>query len=324
MAKSRPPPSSLPGAGSISVGRYGASVNVVIQVKGRDAIPVRAIPFLTSWQLFTPDVLAKVLAQDDEVTAAHGMRELTAYRVEGGNVDPISAIWWRNFACRELKLLSDTISASQSSHDAGYQQWRWQSVVKLPAGVFVWRDEFVQGYERQLVRLMRAAWRDPDVEYPDHGEKVETPEEMQQRLKLDFEPFITDKAILATIVEGFETATDKTPGSKPAPGPDNDGLATREKLIAAFGSFTGMTKAWFDNVKDTPGLKAARRYAGTGGKNGAPPLFDPYVVMQWLLSPKRKKGTPISERTAWRMLKTHFQKSYKAHAIDDPNEGSPG
>lgn len=180
-------------------------MNVVIQVNGRDAIPVRAIPFITNWQLFTPGVLAKVLAQDDEVTAAHGMRELTAYRVEGGNVAPIPAIWWRNFACRELKLLSDTISASQSSHDAGYQQWRWQSVAKLPAGVFVWRDEFVQGYERQLVRLMRAAWRDPDVEYPDHGAKVETPEEMQQRLKLDFEPFITDKAILATIVEGFET-----------------------------------------------------------------------------------------------------------------------
>ncbi|MBK6999442.1 MAG: hypothetical protein IPH35_05570 [Rhodoferax sp.] len=37
-------------------------MNVVIQVNGRDAIPVRAIPYITSWQVLTPDKLADVLA----------------------------------------------------------------------------------------------------------------------------------------------------------------------------------------------------------------------------------------------------------------------
>lgn len=101
-------------------------------------------------------------------------------------------------------------------------------------------------------------------------------------------------------------------------------LATPKELIAAFKSFTEMDESWFKRIDDTPGLKAARRYAGTGGRSYEVPLFDPYKVMLWLVNPKRKKGTPISEKTAWRMLKAHFPKSHEAHAIGDPNEDSSG
>lgn len=108
------------------------------------------------------------------------------------------------------------------------------------------------------------------------------------------------------------------------PALDPDMLATPKKLIEAFGSFTGMTDAWFDHIDDTPGLKAAVRYPGTGGRRYKVPLLDPYKVMLWLVNPRRKKGTPISEQTAWRMLKTHFQKSYEVHAIGDPKQDSSG
>ena len=98
-----------------------------------------------------------------------------------------------------------------------------------------------------------------------------------------------------------------------------DMVATRQQLIDAFGVFTGMDMAWFDNLNDTPKLKAARKHTGQGGRGGAEPLFCPYEVMQWLADPKRRKGRPLSKPTAWRLLKERFGKVYDAHSIGYPN-----
>lgn len=98
-----------------------------------------------------------------------------------------------------------------------------------------------------------------------------------------------------------------------------DMVATRQELIDAFGKFTGMSLAWFDNLNDSPKLKAARKYAGQGGRHSAEPLFCPYEVMQWLADPKRKKGKPLNNTTAWRLLKGSFGKVYNLHSIGDPN-----
>lgn len=96
-------------------------------------------------------------------------------------------------------------------------------------------------------------------------------------------------------------------------------VATRTELITAFGKFTGMDKSWFDNLTDTPKLKAARKYTGQGGRNSAEPLFCPYEVMQWLADPKQKKGKPLTNTAAWRLLKSHFPKVYSHYSIGDPN-----
>jgi len=98
-----------------------------------------------------------------------------------------------------------------------------------------------------------------------------------------------------------------------------DMVATRQDLIAAFGKFTGMDKTWFDNLNTSPKLKAARKYTGRGGRHSRGPLFCPYEVMQWLTDPKRKKGTPLSDTTAWRLLKGNFGKVYNLYSIGDPN-----
>jgi len=96
-------------------------------------------------------------------------------------------------------------------------------------------------------------------------------------------------------------------------------VATRKDLIDAFGKFTEMNMTWFDNLTDTPKLKAARKFTGQGGRHSAEPLFCPYEVMQWLADPKRKKGKPLSETTAWRLLKGNFGKVYNQYSIGDPN-----
>ena len=96
-------------------------------------------------------------------------------------------------------------------------------------------------------------------------------------------------------------------------------VATRKELIDAFGTFTGMDMTWFDNLKDTPKLMAARKFTGQGGRNSAEPLFCPYEVMQWLADPKRRKGKSLTNETAWRLFKRNFGKVYNRYSVGDPN-----
>ena len=99
-------------------------------------------------------------------------------------------------------------------------------------------------------------------------------------------------------------------------------LATPAQLIAAFGVFTGMNKAWFNKLSDKPQLLAAKHKAGESGRGGTAPLFYVFPVMQWLIDPKRKAGKTdqtMLESTGWRMLQAHFPEvydQYEAHAPD--------
>ena len=102
-------------------------------------------------------------------------------------------------------------------------------------------------------------------------------------------------------------------------GADINLLATRQQLIDAFGSITGMNLSWFRNLKYTPRLKDACKRPGRGGKGHIiQPLFCPFEVMLWLVDKKRKTGKPIGDFTAWRMLKAHFPKVYAIHADAAP------
>lgn len=96
-------------------------------------------------------------------------------------------------------------------------------------------------------------------------------------------------------------------------------LATREHLITAFGSFTGMDAGWFANVKDTPALLAARKVTGQGGRGHiAEPLFSPFEVLQWLINPARRKGRLLSKHKGWELFESHFPRAYAAYSVGDP------
>ena len=99
-------------------------------------------------------------------------------------------------------------------------------------------------------------------------------------------------------------------------------LATRNQLISAFGAFTGIDKAWFKNLKDTPALLKARKVEGVGARGSTrEPLFSPMEVMLWLMDPKRKKGRPFhSDGKPWELLEKNFPLAYKKHSSADPRE----
>jgi len=118
--------------------------------------------------------------------------------------------------------------------------------------------------------------------------------------------------------DGVADESVPVPNSK---APDLTKLATREQLIAAFGSFTGMNMGWFNNQKDTPTLFAACKVTGQGGRGRiAEPLFCPYAVMLWLIDPKRRKGGKLGAEKAWQLLEDHFPVVYAVHSVGDPRQ----
>ena len=173
-------------------------MHVVTDINGRDALPVRAIPLLTDWRGLTPDGLAQILAGgSDHWPSFDG---LTAYRLQiDGSIEAIPPRWWQSWVVRKLNATSDAIKAKQASHETGYQRWRSESLAQLPAGVFVWRDEFETAHT---------------MEYGPEGARARSnPEGFDPSVHiLNFNPH-PDPAIatLGMVLEGFNRAADGGP-----------------------------------------------------------------------------------------------------------------
>lgn len=131
-------------------------MNVLVEIDGREAIPVRAIPYVTNWAL-DPLSLARELARSDQRTHVATsdapadwvqVWNLLAYTASGEMETPreIRPIEWEPIATK-LEALSNTIRAEERHQDALLQAWRDKSVQSLPSGVFVWKDELLAAWE---------------------------------------------------------------------------------------------------------------------------------------------------------------------------------
>ena len=102
-------------------------------------------------------------------------------------------------------------------------------------------------------------------------------------------------------------------------GYDLNDLALPQQLIAAFGPATGMDDAWFQKVEG-PLLRARIMKGQIGRSRSIPPYFCPYLVMDWLIDPKRKKGKSLSAQRGWKILKANFPRVHDTFQMQDPNE----
>jgi hypothetical protein len=119
-------------------------MSVVVSINGREAIPVRAIPYVTGWDV-SPDMVAQSLANSSD-----GVRldRLTAYQYHAdGSHAPILSKEWDGIEDR-LRGLSESLKAKSSNRDITRPQWLKESIPLLPAGVFVWRDELEKSWHR--------------------------------------------------------------------------------------------------------------------------------------------------------------------------------
>lgn len=179
-------------------------MSVIVMIEGREAIPVRAIPLLTYWETMSSDALVMALAGDEHFYHFEGLQ---AFRLRDRRVIAIPATYWENVALTKLEALSDRIGAVEVSHKAGLDEWRSESLKVLPAGVFVWRDDFEP--------LHCARYRD-SMTFFKHLETGEVmgPEEQERRTQLDFDPLNIGMGEERIIMEGFEPQA-TTPSPSP-------------------------------------------------------------------------------------------------------------
>lgn len=154
-------------------------MNVIIEIHGREALPVRALPWMTSWNFGSQEV-AELLAGDLKWSIPVQARYLDASEVRNY---PIAR--WKNTHTIALEELVAT-SLMRS-------EWETAATTALPAGVFVWRDEWEAAYN--------ASPDGPNV-LNEVAENIEDKEDVEGRT-LNFNPCIPDKTICNLVLEGF-------------------------------------------------------------------------------------------------------------------------
>jgi hypothetical protein len=129
---------------------------LTIWIDGREALPVRAIPYVAGWEhLYSPDVVAESLARAAAVPFVK-LRNLVAYHRPTSKPLPVMTGEWAAVVA-ELKGFEAGLREQRPGTDAmddhaGYAAWRKGAALKLPAGVFVWLDEFLREREADRKR----------------------------------------------------------------------------------------------------------------------------------------------------------------------------
>lgn len=130
------------------------SSRLIVEIEGREAVPVRAIPYITGWQI-SPDALAYQLAEKAEFSP---LGDVQAFRLVEGVVIAVLPKEWSMIAV-SLDRLQGQLKAAypqvvdESVHpDYGYAEWQHQSPKKLPADTFVWLSDFEAAFRRAYAK----------------------------------------------------------------------------------------------------------------------------------------------------------------------------
>ena len=153
-------------------------MSALLLIEGREAIPVRLIPYITGWTM-PPDVVAKSLGHEATFGKLPG---LFAYHLHEGGWPKMLPKEWGNVIA-DIEILTEVLNAKETQEH--FPEWRKRAISVLPAGVFVWKDEFVPAFER--------AYRKARIEIID-----ERPGDRE----LNFSPYIPPD-MRSEIFEGF-------------------------------------------------------------------------------------------------------------------------
>ncbi len=162
-------------------------MNVIVTITDngnpREAIPVRAIAWATSFKV-TPYVLAMDLSKSSDHPPK--LKNATAYySIGSGKARAMAPKEW-DAILHALSTLREDMKATDLTIYDNLLQWKIRATGILPAGTFLWKDEFDLAYQRGYGSP--AYWigeeREGDRGYT--GDPVDVPEHLQ-----------------ATILEGF-------------------------------------------------------------------------------------------------------------------------
>lgn len=158
-------------------------MNTIIQISGREAIPIRAIPFVTGW-LMSPDVVAKLYAHTDSWITK--LVEVYAFNLsdDGSYVQTLPKEW--DGVIADLESLSNRIKIDESYEGGSYAAWRSDSATLLPPGCFVWKDEFKKVFAKAYSK-----------------NKLTLIDERLGERELNFSPMVLEK-LQTAVMQGFE------------------------------------------------------------------------------------------------------------------------
>lgn len=129
---------------------------LTVWIDGREALPVRAIPYVAGWdKLYHPESVARNLAR--KVGAPFDrLRNLVAYHRPAGKPLQVMAHEW-NAVVVQVKGFETGLQELRTDIEAtddhvGIAAWEKGAAMKLPAGVFVWLDEFLREREADRKR----------------------------------------------------------------------------------------------------------------------------------------------------------------------------
>ena len=112
-------------------------MDFIQRVDGKEAVPVRLIPFLTAWKIH-PAQLVFLLA-GKETTRPGGQESvfLSAYWIDAnGQYREMSPVEWDPFVDR-----LDDLRERLERRDEDYAAWQIEAIKRLPASVFVWLED---------------------------------------------------------------------------------------------------------------------------------------------------------------------------------------
>lgn len=167
-------------------------MGAIVVIEGREAIPVRALPYVTGWMM-SPDMVAKSLARTTFFDRLPGVK---AYHLSTQGVAPMLPKEWDGIEA-DLEVLTAKLKAIETLDQENYPTWRRESVPLLPPACFIWRDEFESAF--------RVAYSD---------ERLHLLEEREGDRELNFLPRIPAE-LVAVVMEGFESVQEATEKSWP-------------------------------------------------------------------------------------------------------------
>lgn len=163
-------------------------MNVVVLINGREAVPVRALPFVVPSQM-SPDVIVTLMGRADECGR---FDELFAYQLPPhGCPVRVQPSEWSRIAYK-IMAFRDRIKREEESgaitKSIGSDRWKDDSIRLLPASVFVWKDEFISEHFRDYIQGQVS-----EDEYKEGGYDP------------NFEPLIDPPELCDLVMKGFAT-----------------------------------------------------------------------------------------------------------------------
>ncbi len=163
----------------------------IVIIEGREAIPVRVIPYITDWHVH-PGALVQELSRNGGPDGFYD--DVFAYHIQYGHPVQMRLMEWDaigvSIDALEAEIRDKFPKETKGDDQQFYAAWQQQSAFKLPAGVFMWRDEFERGFEKLHDFYLRYQ------EY--HGGR---------EIELNYTPLLPD-GVRERLLAGFEKMMD--------------------------------------------------------------------------------------------------------------------